>query len=213
MYLPNIILASASPRRKELLEQAGFSFTVIPSQKEEIITRTIPNEIVEELSFQKAQDIALKQTEPALIIGADTIVSLNGTIMGKPVNEEHAFQMLHSLQGQTHQVYTGVTIFLRQDNPRFLTFSECTEVTMYPMTEEEIHSYISTKDPMDKTNVHIWNTKNISYQWEDKAGGYGIQTSFGAKYIKKINGDYNNVVGLPISRLYQELKSFIRNSE
>lgn len=211
--LPNIILASASPRRRELLEQAGFSFTVIPSQKEEIITRTVPNEVVEELSFQKAQDIALKQTEPALIIGADTIVSLNGTIMGKPSSEEHAFQMLHSLQGQTHQVYTGVTIYLQQDKPRFLTFSECTEVTMYPMSEEEIYSYISTKDPMDKTNVPIWNTKNISYQWEDKAGGYGIQTSFGAKYIKKINGDYNNVVGLPISRLYQELKSFIRNSE
>lgn len=190
MHLPNIILASASPRRKELLEQAGFSFTIIPSQKEEIITRTIPNEIVEELSFQKAQDIALKQTKPALIIGADTIVSLNGTIMGKPSSETQAFQMLHSLQGQTHQVYTGVTIFLQQDSPRFLTFSECTEVTMYPMTEEEIHSYISTKEPMDK------------------AGAYGIQGRC-AIYIQKIHGDYNNVVGLPIARLYQELKQFL----
>lgn len=193
MYLPNImpniILASASPRRRELLEQAEFSFTVIPSQKEEIITRTVPNEVVEELSFQKAQDIALKQTEPALIIGADTIVSLNGTIMGKPSSEEHAFQMLHSLQGQTHQVYTGVTIYLQQDKPRFLTFSECTEVTMYPMSEEEIYSYISTKDPMDK------------------AGAYGIQGRC-AIYIQKIHGDYNNVVGLPIARLYQELKQF-----
>lgn len=122
MKLPTIILASASPRRRELLSQAGFSFTVLPSQLEEVITSTVPEEIVQELSFQKAQDIANKQSVPTLVIGADTIVALNGTIMGKPKNKNHAFEMLQLLQGQTHQVYTGVTLFLQQATPRNFTF-------------------------------------------------------------------------------------------
>lgn len=205
MKLPTIILASASPRRRELLSQAGFSFTVLPSQLEEVITSTVPEEIVQELSFQKAQDIANKQSIPTLVIGADTLVALNGTIMGKPKNKNHAFEMIQLLQGQTHQVYTGVTLFLQQATPRNFTFFECTEVTMYPMSTEEILSYLEEKEELNTPNSSL----KVTYQWEDKAGGYGIQTAFGSKYIQKINGDYNNVVGLPVARLYQEVKHFL----
>lgn len=187
MKLPSIILASASPRRRELLTQAGFSFTVIPSQIEEVITETVPENIVKQLSLQKAEDIAKRQSTPSLVIGSDTIVSLNGTVMGKPADENEAVRMLKSLQGQTHQVYTGVTLY--ESPSHVYTFAECTDVTLYPMSEEEIYAYIATKEPFDK------------------AGAYGIQGRF-AIYIKKINGDYNNVVGLPIARLYQEIKQF-----
>lgn len=204
MQLPTIILASASPRRRDLLSQLGFPFTILPSQLEETITTTVPEKIVQELSFQKAQDIAQKQFSPTLVIGADTIVAFHGAVMGKPRNKDHAFEMIQALQGQTHQVYTGVTLFLQQDSPQIITFSECTEVTMYPMSNQEILSYLTEKE------LHTYsNFSHPVYQWEDKAGGYGIQTAFGARYIQKIHGDYNNVVGLPIARLYQEMKPFL----
>lgn len=183
-----IILASASPRRKELLEQAGISFLVQPGSGEEIITKTEPAEIVEELSCMKAMFAAGEEEEGTLIIGADTIVSYEGEILGKPISEEDAVKTLMKLQNKTHQVYTGVTV-LEKKNGTWIpfTFSECTDVTFYPVTEEEIRSYAATGEPMDK------------------AGSYGIQGRFHV-YVKGICGDYLNVVGLPVARLIYEMK-------
>lgn len=186
-----IILASASPRRKELLERAVVQFQVRTSQGEEIITEEIPSKIVEELSKTKAENVFHEMdTEDAdlLLIGADTIVSYNGKVLGKPSDEEEAVKTLLELQGKTHQVYTGVTVLEKTENEiKYHTFSECTEVIFYPVTEKEIRDYVRTGEPMDK------------------AGSYGIQGAWGI-YVKGIHGDYNNVVGLPVARLLYEMK-------
>ena len=187
-----IILASASPRRKELLEKNGVSFDVIIGCGEERITRTDPWEIVEELSAAKACAAAeiIQQEAPqgTLVIGADTIVSFQGEILGKPVDEKDAVETLRKLQGNTHQVYTGVTFYIkRADEWISHSFHECTDVCFYPADEEEILQYVETKEPMDK------------------AGSYGIQGLW-AIHVKGICGDYNNVVGLPIARVFQEAK-------
>ena len=186
--MKKIILASASPRRKELLEQIGLSFQIEPARGEEHITSVIPREVVEELSYQKAMEVAqLHKEEDTLILGADTIVVYDNQIMGKPADEEEAKAMLSQLSGKTHCVFTGVTAVLWEEQKKTVrTFSEKTEVTFYPMSEEEIMFYVKTREPMDK------------------AGAYGIQ-GIGAKYIQAIYGDYNNVVGLPVARLYQEV--------
>lgn len=184
----NIILASKSPRRCELMQQAGFEFDIEPSDKEEIITSILPKDVVEELSRQKALDVYEKYNNAdILVIGADTIVSVDNKILGKPKTKQEAYEMLKTLSGRTHEVYTGVCFVI---NKGIHTFNECTKVTFYEMTDDEIWSYVNTNDPMDK------------------AGAYGIQGKC-AIYIKEISGDYNNVVGLPISRLYQELKAFL----
>ena len=191
--LMKVILASASPRRKELLRQVGISFKTMPSGKEEVITKEAPADIVEELSYQKAVDICktLSETmqEDFVVIGADTVVACWGQIMGKPGDKDNAFRMLQELQGKSHQVYTGVTLAWKyKDMPAmFHTFHECTDVTVFPMTDEEIRRYIDSGEPMDK------------------AGAYAIQGKFAA-YIQGICGDYANVVGLPIGRVYQEMK-------
>lgn len=188
-----IILASASPRRKELLKQAGLSFKTMPSDKEEKVTKEAPEEIVEELSYQKAVAVCgrLSETmkEDYVVIGADTVVSCWNKIMGKPKDKEDAFDMLWELQGKSHQVYTGVTLAWKyKDTPAmFYTFHECTDVTVFPMTKEEIEAYIASGEPMDK------------------AGAYAIQGRFVA-YIQGICGDYANVVGLPVGRVWQEMK-------
>lgn len=183
-----IILASASPRRKELLEKAGVSFRVIPSRDEEKITAVLPRDIVKELSCQKAQSVAGEAEEGTIIIGADTIVAYEDCILGKPSDEEDAVQTLLKLQGNTHQVYTGVTVLLgEQGEWKKHTFTERTDVTFYPVSEKEIQNYVKSKEPMDK------------------AGSYGIQGSFGI-YVKGICGDYSNVVGLPVARLLYEMK-------
>lgn len=196
-----IILASASPRRKELLAQIGLEFQIKVSHVEEKITATLPHLIVEELSSRKAE--AVLQSIPAdkevLVIGADTIVACGQQILGKPVSEADAVNMLDMLQGQTHEVYTGVTLLHRKaadegGNVEQKVFSEVTKVHFYPMTEQEIAAYVSTKDPMDK------------------AGAYGIQ-GLCARYIKGIEGDYNNVVGLPVGRLYQEAKEWLQDEK
>lgn len=181
-----IILASASPRRRELLAQIGLDFQVLVSEVEEKVNTDIPYLVVEQLSAQKAEAVAqkLEKEEPALVIGADTIVACDGQILGKPRDKEEAVQMLRKLNGRSHQVYTGVTLIF---GDKTKTFYEATEVEFYPMTEEEIGAYVETPDPLDK------------------AGAYGIQ-GFCARYIKGITGDYNNVVGLPVGRLYQEMK-------
>ena len=131
-----IYLASASPRRKELLRQVGISFKVVPSMVEEKITKTEPDGVVEELSYQKAVDVcgrlAAQGKEDFIVIGADTVVSAWGRILGKPADKEDAVRMLKDLQGGSHQVYTGVTIAWKYKDmpPMYPTFSECTDVTM-----------------------------------------------------------------------------------
>ena len=188
-----IYLASASPRRKDLLKQVGISFRVMPSTVEEKITKEKPDEVVEELSYQKAVDVCgrlvAEKKEDFVVIGADTVVSAWGKILGKPADKEDAVRMLKDLQGVSHQVYTGVTIAWKNKDisPMYATFSECTDVTMYTMTEEEIRQYVDSGEPMDK------------------AGAYAIQ-GLCAAHIQGICGDYNNVVGLPVGRLCQELK-------
>lgn len=188
-----IYLASVSPRRKELLRQVGLSFKVVPSTVEEKITKENPDEVVEELSYQKAVDVcgrlAAEGKEDFVVIGADTVVSAWGKILGKPADKEEAARMLKDLQGGSHQVYTGVTLAWKYKDTAsmYATFSECTDVTMYAMTDEEIQRYVDSGEPMDK------------------AGAYAIQGLFAA-HIQGICGDYNNVVGLPVGRLCQELK-------
>lgn len=189
------ILASASPRRKELLTQAGISFDVIPSSVKEQITKTIPHDIVMELASQKAGDVygrlcsgGKRHTEEDLtVIGADTIVVYRNEILGKPGGKEEAYDMLSLLSDRTHQVYTGVSLIIRKKGKESRrTFYEKTDVTLYPVAKEDLRAYVESGDPLDK------------------AGAYGIQGAF-AIHIKGIHGDYNNVVGLPIGRLYQEL--------
>lgn len=187
------ILASGSPRRKDLLEQMGISFEISAAHGEEIITKKLPWEIVEELSLQKATEVAdrfVKEqgvTQQTVVIGADTIVALRDEIMGKPENEEKAKEMLYKLQNDTHQVYTGVTlIIMTEEGRQVVTFHEKTDVIMYPMTKKQIEAYVATGEPMDK------------------AGAYAIQGKCAA-YVKGICGEYNNVVGLPVARLMQEL--------
>ena len=183
------ILASASPRRRELLTQAGIEYTVIPSEVEEKITKAIPSDVVMELARLKAEDVFNKHgNEDCTVIGADTVVVYRNEILGKPSDEEEACDMLSMLSDRTHQVYTGVAmVSVKQGKKEVRTFYECTDVTFYPISREEIAAYAATGDPLDK------------------AGSYGIQGPF-AVHIRGIEGDYNNVVGLPIARLYQELK-------
>ncbi len=180
------ILASASPRRRELLEQVGAEFEVIPAQGEEKITSNKPQDAVLELSAQKAREVAGRlQEADAVVLGADTVVAFGGNILGKPRDEADAARILSLLSGNTHSVYTGVTVIVLQGGERKeYSFYEETEVTMYPMTEQQISSYIRTGEPMDK------------------AGAYGIQGK-GAVFVEKIQGDYNNVVGLPVAKIFQ----------
>lgn len=190
-----IILASASPRRRELLEQIGLEFQVEVSNIQERITAAEPGKAVEELSEQKARAVldALASGEgEALVIGADTVVAVGSCILGKPSDRKEAVEMLERLSGTRHQVCTGVTLLHRTEEGQIQckVFHETTEVTFYPMSGDEISRYVSTGDCMDK------------------AGAYGIQ-GFCARYIKGIDGDYNNVVGLPVGRLYQEAKEWL----
>ncbi len=195
------ILASASPRRKELLEQAGLNFEIIPACGEERIRYTKPEEVVMDLSRQKAEEIAnarVNQEDPEVIIGADTVVAFADQILGKPKDREDAYRMLSMLQGNRHQVYTGVTLILRsKEQTRVHSFYEETEVIMQSMSQEELQWYIGTNEPFDK------------------AGGYGIQGKC-AVFIRGIHGSYDNVVGLPVARIYQEMHklgiAFCRNS-
>lgn len=193
----NVILASASPRRTELLAQAGISHKIIVSDCEEHATTRVPEKYVMELAGIKAEAVFEKyynehQEEDFLIIGSDTVVAAEGNILGKPKSDADAFEMLSMLQGNTHQVYTGVAMYSFIDGKmKRKVFFEQSDVEVYPMSKEEIDAYIATGD------------------CSDKAGSYGIQGRF-AIHIKGIHGDYNNIVGLPIARLYQELKKHFR---
>ena len=185
-----IILASGSPRRKELLELIGAEFKIITSNKEEIITSTNPEAVVKELSMMKAEDVAAGVEGPAVILGADTVVAHGGRILGKPKDKEDAFRMIRSFAGEDHYVYTGVCIIKKEadGSVKKISFAEGTKVTVYPMSDEEIERYVASGEPMDK------------------AGAYAIQGLF-APYIKGIEGDYYNIVGFPIAGIYQRLKA------
>lgn len=182
-----IVLASGSPRRRELLAQIGLEFKVIPAKKEEEIRYSRPDQIVEDLSRQKAMEVAGQVAPGTIVIGSDTVVALDGQILGKPGTKEKACEMLTLLAGRTHQVYTGVTVIVTGENEETVTFCEKTDVRIYPMTQEEICRYVETGDPLDK------------------AGAYGIQGTFAA-YVEGISGSFYNVMGLPIGQLYQKLK-------
>lgn len=182
-----IILASASPRRLALLSQVGVECEVIPSGCEEIIRESRPDMIVKQLAYDKAHDVfdRLSGTDGnLLIIGADTVVAVDDRILGKPHSGEEAFDMIKLIQGREHSVITGVNIISKEQS---VSFAEETAVRVYPMSDGEISEYIACGESMDK------------------AGAYGIQGAFAA-YISGITGDYNNVVGLPVSRLIHEIK-------
>lgn len=180
-----IILASASPRRQELLKKVFSTFEVMPTEVEEIVPEGTPARLQSEyLAMIKARPLA-DQYPDALVIGSDTTVIVDDVVLGKPADAKEAKQMLRSLSGRTHVVCTGVCLCYKGQEMRF---TESTEVEFYPMTEEEIEAYVASGDPMDK------------------AGAYGIQSGAGI-YIKGIRGDYDTVMGLPAARIYQEIKN------
>lgn len=187
-----VILASGSPRRKKLLARLNIDFEVVPAEIEETFEASLPGEIVQELARKKAEAVA-STSRDALIIGADTIVVLKNKILGKPADNDEARAMLEALSGQTHQVFTGIALILKKDGRgvQKRTFAEETKVTFGSLTQEEINAYTATGSPLDK------------------AGAYGIQDDPGSLFVKSINGDYNTVVGLPLFRLYNELKTFL----
>lgn len=184
----DIILASQSPRRRELLERMGITRfkTLSPDIDERAFDGLPPEELVRRLSAEKAGAVADRVDDGAMIIAADTVVALDGTVLGKPDDELEAFKMLSTLSGVRHQVYTGVTVLLGEE--RF-TEHEVTDVTFRELSEQEIEQYVATGEPMDK------------------AGAYGIQ-GYGALLIEGISGDYYNVMGLPVCRLGRMLSRF-----
>lgn len=187
-----IVLASASPRRKELLEQIGLEFIVFPADVDERIQWENPIQGVRELACRKARSVMHEFPQDAWILGADTIVVHKGKVMGKPADREEAIAMLSRLQGDTHSVYTGVCAIKKEKRDiQESCFVEETKVSIYPMEMWEMKEYADTLEPMDK------------------AGAYGIQGRF-ARYVRCIQGDYNNVVGLPVSRIYQEILRTMR---
>jgi septum formation protein len=189
-----LVLASSSPRRRELLGSLGLTFDVIkPDVDEEAfhLDHLLPADVVKFLSRTKAQEVFKHHTD-ALVIGADTIVVLNDQVFGKPKNTEDAFRMLNALQGNVHEVYSGITVFNPNESPEFPPLASdalCTQVRMRPLTPDEIRTYIATGEPMDK------------------AGAYAIQ-GFGSTLIEKIDGCYFNVVGMSLyllERLFEQL--------
>ncbi|MDD4113116.1 MAG: Maf family protein [Herbinix sp.] len=191
-----IILASESPRRKEIMNQMGIQYETMPANITEEVVGDTPSDMVKSLACQKARAVAERTQsnhENQIIIGADTLVFHKGKALGKPRDREHAIEMLEAISDDTHEVYTGVCIIIRKNSPdhsntdaREITFSVSTEVVVYPLTKEQIVDYVDTKEPLDK------------------AGAYAIQGGFGI-YIKEIHGDYYNVVGFPIARIFKKL--------
>ncbi|MCR4907688.1 MAG: Maf family protein [Lachnospiraceae bacterium] len=188
-----LILASASPRRAELLECADIPFVVRSADVEEVSSADDPAEYAEEISRIKAEAVAERiycdEGEETVVLGADTVVAVQDKILGKPKDENEAFEMLKKIQGGTHKVITGVTICVcAPDGVKSRSFYETTAVSVYPVSDEQIKKYVVTGEPMDK------------------AGAYAIQGLF-SRYIRHIRGDYSNVVGLPIGRVFKELKN------
>lgn len=185
--MPKIILASASPRRKELMELAGYDFEVICADIVEVVPEeAMPQEVVMSLALQKAQAVAAEHKE-AVVIGSDTVVALDGKILGKPHSEQEACEMLRSLSGRTHKAFTGVAIVC---GSKVKNFFDETDVEFYSLGDDEIKKYVATGEPTDK------------------AGAYGIQGK-GSVLVKRINGDFFSVMGLPIAKLYREMSDFV----
>lgn len=185
-----LILASQSPRRRLLLEQLGLIFSVIPADIDELALPLdmIPSEYVQALACSKANAVAAKLgNEPAIVLGADTIVVIDGNILNKPVDTDEAYSMLRSLSGRTHSVFTGIAI-TQVPSMKIISSYQLTEVTFRILEDDEIYAYIATGAPMDK------------------AGAYGIQEDFGAVFVQKIVGCYYNIVGLPLEKLYGILR-------
>ncbi|MBM7572026.1 Maf family protein [Aquibacillus albus] len=183
--MAELVLASGSPRRRDLLEQVGFSFVVRSTNIDEsFVTADDPKALVESLAQRKGQAISLKEKQ--VVLSADTVVCYEGNVLTKPDNDDQALQMLNMLNGKEHQVYTGVMIRSLSEE---VIFSTVTNVEFWNVPEQVLLQYMNTGEPFDK------------------AGGYGIQ-SVGAFLVKQIRGDYFNVVGLPISRVVQELIRF-----
>ncbi len=179
-----IILASASPRRRELIKNLGIEYEVKTADcEEETVPGEHPKDTVTRLSRTKALWIAKRETAPAIVIGADTVVAIDGEILGKPANKDEAAKMLRELSGRTHRVYTGITV---TDGNKTVSEYVRTDVKFYELSDEQIQSYVNTGEPMDK------------------AGAYGIQ-EYGSLLVEGISGDYFNVVGLPVSRLRRVL--------
>lgn len=186
--MEKIVLASGSPRRRELLTQAGVDFEVRPVNADETLSPGIqPEQAVLELAKRKAH-ASLAENPGRVILAADTLVAVGDEILGKPQNKEHAAEMLRSLSGREHRVFTGVAV---TDGKKEKVFAVCTRVEFYELSDDEIADYIATGEPMDK------------------AGGYGIQGR-GCVLVREMHGDYFNVVGLPVSRVCRELREFFR---
>lgn len=184
--MKRFILASASPRRKEILENAGFSFEIIVSDADETTEEKLsPEKTVEELAKRKALSVWQKNSD-AVVFGCDTVVAVGGEILGKPRDDEEAFRMIKSLSGKVHTVSTGVCICSAEKTE---VFSNTTQVEFYPLSDETVRSYIATGEG------------------RDKAGSYGIQ-GFGCVLIKEIKGDYFSVMGLPVSESARVLADF-----
>jgi len=184
-----IILASASPRRKELLELIGLDFEVIPSDVEENIeNEPFSTELIENLAAEKAGDVANKTTAPAIVIGSDTVVIINNKILGKPKNKKDAFNMLKTLSENTHKVVSAIAV-IDTETGKTLKSSVVSDVIFKKLSDEEINAYIETGEPMDK------------------AGAYAIQ-GLGVMFVKSINGCYSNIVGISVFKLTEMLKEF-----
>lgn len=182
------ILASQSPRRRKLLAQLGLPFEVHPSHVDEnAINHHSPAQLVQQLALEKARVVAARFPE-ALTLGADTLVVLDGEVLNKPADAAEARTMLRRLSGRTHTVYTGIAL-VHPASQRQITDYEATQVTFASLTDAEINAYVATGSPLDK------------------AGAYGIQDDYGAVFIRRIEGDYYNIVGLPLHRLYHMLRS------
>lgn len=187
-----IILASKSPRRIKLLRELGFDFEIKPSNiNEDISEKLQPENYVKQLSHLKAKNIAQICEKNSIIIAADTTVYLNGEFLNKPKNKKDAFEILKKLSGQTHQVFTGISIIDNSKDKEIVDYQK-TDVTFRELEDYEIEAYIESGSPMDK------------------AGAYGIQDDFGAVFVSHINGCYYNIVGLPIELLFRKLKEIIK---
>lgn len=187
-----LILASTSPRRKHLLEQIGMTFTVQPSNVDESLIPTfgaVPEEFVQRLALLKAQDVASKTPARSIVLGSDTIVVLDGEILGKPVDADDAKNMLRRLSGNTHTVYTGIAL-VDSETYSSVTAVQQTDVTFRELIDDEIAGYVATGSPLDK------------------AGSYGIQDDFGAVFVAHIVGCYYTIVGLPLELFYRTLRTF-----
>lgn len=186
--MKKIILASASPRRKMLLEKIGLDFDVIPADIDETITEEFSNQLIEKLALDKAQYVAQKTSEPSIVIGSDTVVVIDSQILGKPKDKEDAKRMLSLLSDNTHEVISAIAV-VDTETGLHSCESVISKVKFRKITESEIDNYIKTGEP------------------EDKAGAYAIQ-GYASVFVESIEGCYNNIVGISVFKLAQMLKKF-----